>query len=108
MGDTNDLVDSDITKRGVGDFRWDSKNWERRLINRQTRIDLDRLPLTLLSDATNTRVFTVQTSHKGDGIAVKVCLVVKGTLREDGSLTRGEDVGDEPVAIFLDETDFNA
>ena len=66
----------------------------------------DHLPLTPLSETADTRVFTVQTSNKGDGLAVKVCLVVEGTLREDGSLTRVEDIGDKSGAIFLDETNF--
>jgi len=86
LSDTDNLTNSNITKCGIGDVRWKSKKF--------------------LSDATDTRVFTVQTSNKGDGPTVKVCLVVEGTLREDGTLTRVEDIGDESSAIFLDETDF--
>jgi len=59
-----------------------------------------------MSDAADTRVFTIQTSNKGGGHAVKVCLVVERTLREDSSLTRVEEVGDKSGAIFLDETNF--
>lgn len=69
-------------------------------------MDLACLPLTPLSDGTDTRVLTVQTSNKGGWLAVEVRLVMDGTLMEDGSLTRVEDVGDKSDAIFLDETNF--
>jgi hypothetical protein len=86
FGDADDLVDSEIAKRGIGDFRWDSEE--------------------SLGNGSNTRVFVVQTGDEAGGLAVEVRLVVEGTLREDGTLTRVEDVGNESSAVLLDEANF--
>ena len=69
-------------------------------------MDFDCRPLAPLGNGSSSRVLTVQTSHKADGRAVQVRLVVEGTLWEDGSLTRFEEVGYESRAVFLEETDF--
>jgi len=62
--------------------------------------------LTPLGNGSSTRVYTVQTSHEADGLAVQVRLVVEGSLGEDGTLARVEGVGDKSRPILLDETDF--
>lgn len=69
-------------------------------------MDVDRLRLTSLANGGNTRFLIVQTSHEGDRVAIKVRLVVEGTLREDGSLTGVEGVGDESDTVFENETNF--
>jgi hypothetical protein len=87
-GNPHHLVNSDITKRGIDDLRWN--------------------PEEPLGNGRSTRVHTVQTSHEADGLAVQVRLEVEGSLGEDGTLTRAEDVGDESRPVVSDETDFKA
>jgi len=105
LGNPRDLVLSDITKRGIDDHRWNPENYQGNTISRSVN-GLGCRALTPLSNGSTTRVGTVQTSHETDGLAVQVHLVVEGPLREDGSLTGVEDVGDESRPVFLDETDF--
>ena len=105
LGNPHDLVDSNITERGIGNLRWNPEDCHEKRVN-QSVDEFGRRSLTPLGNGTSTRVGTIQTSHEADGVAAQVYLVVEGSLGEDSSLAGVEGVADKSRPVLLDETDF--
>jgi hypothetical protein len=85
LGDASGLSDSNITKDDISDIGGETEE--------------------PLRNGRNTRIFVVEASHKGHGIASKICLVVEGVLRVDEALTDVEVLFNKSSTVFENETD---
>jgi len=82
-GEVDDLLNTDISKGGSDDIRWETEK--------------------SLGDLVNARVFVVKSSDESNWFTAEVELVVDRSLGENGSLTLTQGVDDEASAVLLDE-----